>query len=88
MDIFVFEPRGVCSKKMTFHIENGIILNAVIEGGCRGNTQGVTRLIEGKPVAEVIRRIKGIQCGTKGTSCPDQLACGIEQYKRQHLSTG
>jgi len=70
---------GVCSRAVSFEIENDIIVKAEFEGGCNGNTQGVARLVEGMPVEDAIRRMEGIQCGFKGTSCPDQLAKALKQ---------
>ncbi len=71
----------VCSNKIELDIENDIIKRAKIIGGCPGNTQGVCRLIEGRNIDEVISTLKGINCGIRGTSCPDQLALALEQYK-------
>ena len=70
---------GVCSRAVSFEIENDIITKAEFEGGCHGNTQGVARLVEGMNVHEAIRRLKGIRCGYKDTSCPDQLARALEK---------
>ena len=67
-------PRGVCSRKITFDIEDGKVSNVAYEGGCNGNLKGIGRLVEGMDVEECISRIEGIQCGFKNTSCPDQLA--------------
>ena len=64
---------------MSLRIEDGIVHDVVFDGGCSGNTQGVSRLIEGYPVAEAIARLKGIRCGVKDTSCPDQLARALER---------
>ncbi len=75
-----FRPQGVCSRGIQFDIdEQGIVRNIRFEGGCNGNTQGVSRLAEGMKAEEVIRRLRGIRCGMKSTSCPDQLAAAIEQ---------
>jgi len=71
----------VCSNKIELDIENNIIVSAKIVGGCPGNTQGVCRLAEGRNIDEVINTLKGIQCGMRGTSCPDQLALALEKYK-------
>ena len=59
-------------------IEDGVIRSVEIQGGCSGNLQGISHLVEGMPVEEAIRRMKGIRCGFKDTSCPDQLAQGLE----------
>ncbi len=74
-----FKPQGVCSQKIDFEIEDGKVTNVQFLGGCNGNTQGISRLIEGMDVNEAISRLEGIQCGFKGTSCPDQLAKALKQ---------
>lgn len=74
-----FKPQGVCSQKIDFQIEDGKVTNVHFLGGCNGNTQGISRLIEGMDVNEAISRLEGIQCGFKGTSCPDQLAKALKQ---------
>ena len=81
---YKFTPQGVCSMKMIFDIENNIINSLKIIGGCPGNTVGVSRLVVGKSVDEVIKMLKGIECGTKGTSCPDQIAEALKEYKKNH----
>lgn len=65
--------RGTCARGATYTIENGVITACTIHGGCAGNTQGVARLVVGRPVSEVVALLQGIQC-RNGTSCPDQLA--------------
>ncbi len=79
---YVYEPKGVCSRKMKIEVENNIIKNVEIVGGCAGNTVGISRLIQGMNINEAIKRLKGILCGTKGTSCPDQLAIALENIKK------
>ena len=76
-----YTPRGVCSRKMTIEIEDGIIRSVQVDGGCSGNLQGISRLVEGMPVDEAISRMDGIRCGWKNTSCPDQMAQALKQYK-------
>lgn len=80
---YVYIPNGVCSQKMIFNIENNIIKSLKILGGCAGNTVGLSKMIEGKSVDEVIEKLKGIPCGFKGTSCPDQVAKALEEYKKE-----
>ena len=75
---YSFRPRGVCSRKMTVEVENGIIRRLEVEGGCDGNLQGISRLVVGMEAEEAIRRLEGIRCGSKSTSCPDQLARGLK----------
>ena len=70
---------GVCSKLIRLTVEDGKVTEVSFIGGCHGNTQGVCALIKGMPAEEVIHRLKGIDCKGKGTSCPDQLARGLEQ---------
>ena len=81
---YKFTPQGVCSMEMIFDIENNIIKSLKIIGGCPGNTVGVSRLVEGKNVDEVIKMLKGIDCRGRGTSCPDQVAKALEEYKKMH----
>ena len=74
-----FKPHGVCAQKIDFDIVDGKVTNVSFFGGCNGNTQGLSRLIEGMDVSEAISRLEGIQCGFKDTSCPDQLAKALKQ---------
>ena len=76
---FQYRTKGVCSRNITFDIVNGKVTNVRFDGGCSGNTKGVASLVEGMDATEAIRRLEGIQCGFKGTSCPDQLAKAIQQ---------
>lgn len=76
-----YKPQGVCSYEMIIEIEEDTIKKVTIEGGCAGNTVGVSRLVEGMKIQEAIKRLKGIPCGSKGTSCPDQLAKALEEIK-------
>lgn len=75
---YQYRTRGVCSRNITFDIENGTVINVKFDGGCSGNTQGISRLVEGMSVEEAIRRLEGIRCGFKDTSCPDQLAKALK----------
>lgn len=74
-----FKPQGVCSQKIDFDIVDGKVTNVRFLGGCNGNTQGISRLIEGMSVEDAISRMEGIQCGFRGTSCPDQLAHALKE---------
>ncbi len=76
-----FRPRGVCSQRMTVEVEDGIIRSLRIMGGCSGNLQGISRLVEGMEAEEAIKRLEGIRCGFKPTSCPDQLAQALKQAR-------
>ena len=69
-----YTPKGVCSRKIEIDIENGIINKVRFVGGCNGNTQGISKLVEGMKVQDVIDRLEGIDCNGRGTSCPAQLA--------------
>ena len=74
-----FRPQGVCSKLMEIDVEDGVINKVEITGGCSGNLQGISRLVVGQRVEDVIPRIEGIRCGFKPTSCPDQLAKALKK---------
>ena len=76
--IYTYKPQGVCSYEMKIEVDGDTIKKVTIEGGCAGNTVGVSRLVEGMDIDEAIKRLKGIQCGYRGTSCPDQLAIALE----------
>lgn len=76
-----YQPKGVCSKQMEIEVEGDIISSISIQGGCSGNLQGISRLVEGMEISEVIRRLRGIHCGWRNTSCPDQLATALEEYQ-------
>ena len=76
---YTYTPRGVCSQKMTVELEDGVIKSVKVEGGCNGNLQGISRLLVGMPVQQAIERMEGVHCGSKLTSCPDQLAKALRQ---------
>lgn len=80
---YKFKPQGVCSQEMVVNIEDGIIKEAKIIGGCAGNTVGLTNLLVGMSIEEAIKKLKGIPCGYKGTSCPDQMARGLEEIQKK-----
>ena len=71
---YEYKTSGTCSSRIYFDVEDGLVRNIRFIGGCNGNLKGIAALAEGQPVSEVIERLKGIQCGGKPTSCPDQLA--------------
>lgn len=75
---YTYIPRGVCSVQMEFDINDGIVSNVKFTRGCNGNTQGIGVLCEGMQASEVVRRLEGINCSGRGTSCPDQLAKAIK----------
>lgn len=74
-----YTPRGVCSRAFQIEVEDGVIQSVQITGGCHGNLQGISRLIEGMRVEDAISKMEGIHCGMKATSCPDQIAQALKQ---------
>ena len=76
-----YRPQGVCSQQIHFDIIDNKVRNVSFVGGCNGNLQGISRLIDGMDVDEAISRIEGIRCGFKSTSCPDQLAKALEEIR-------
>ena len=81
--VYQYEPKGVCSREMIIEVENEIITSVQIVGGCAGNTKGVSVLVEGMNINDAIRKLRGIDCRVRGTSCPDQLAIALEKIKEQ-----
>lgn len=81
-----YQPKGVCSQEMIFEIENGKIKKLEIIGGCAGNTAGISKLVVGMKIEEVIQKLKGIPCKNKQTSCPDQLAKALEEYLENEIN--
>lgn len=79
--MYNYTTTGVCSKKISFDIDNGKVIKVAFLGGCDGNLQGISNLIEGMEINEAIKRLKGIPCGNKSTSCPDQLALALEELE-------
>lgn len=79
----IYKTQGVCSQQIEFEVDNDIITSVHFVGGCSGNTQGVAALIAGMNIHEAIRRLDGIKCGFRPTSCPDQLAKALKQYLEQ-----
>lgn len=80
MSKFLYKTSGVCSRSIEIDIEDEKIISVKFDGGCNGNTQGISSLVIGMNVNEVISRLKNIKCGFKSTSCPDQLAKALEKY--------
>ena len=76
-----YKTSGTCSSAIDFEVEDGIVKSVKFIGGCNGNTQGISKLVEGMPVDEVISRLEGIKCGFKSTSCPDQLAKALKEWR-------
>ena len=80
---FTYRTRGTCSQQILFDVDGKTVRNIEFIGGCNGNLQGISRLVVGMDAQEAIRRMRGIQCGFKPTSCPDQLATALEQALQQ-----
>ncbi len=80
--MFQYANRGTCSRGVRFDIVDGRVHNVEFDGGCSGNTQGVAALVTGMHMNEAIRRLEGIRCGFKPTSCPDQLARALKSMKQ------
>lgn len=78
-----YKTKGVCSRAITFDVVDNKLTQVKFNGGCSGNTQGLSALLEGMEVDEAIRRLEGIKCGPRPTSCPDQLATALKMYKEQ-----
>ncbi len=79
-----YKPKGVCARMMELEMEDGVIKDLKIQGGCSGNLQGICKLVKGRDAKEVIQDLKGIHCGPRPTSCPDQLALALEQALAQN----
>lgn len=79
---YSYKPHGVCSRMISFDIEDNIVKNISFSGGCSGNTKGLAALAEGMTADEIIARLSGIRCGFKGTSCPDQLAKAVAEARK------
>ncbi|MDP4144306.1 MAG: TIGR03905 family TSCPD domain-containing protein [Bacillota bacterium] len=75
-----YKTKGVCSREISFEIVDNKVSKVQFLGGCNGNLQGISRLVEGMDIQEAISRLKDIDCGGRGTSCPDQLAKALEQF--------
>lgn len=85
METIVYQPKGVCSSKMVFEVENNIIKHVETTGGCSGNLQGICSILRNKTIDEAIEAFDGIKCGPRPTSCPDQIATALKQYRNHHV---
>ncbi len=74
-----YTTKGTCSRRIDIELEGGVIKSVAFEGGCHGNLQGIASLVKGMKPEDVIGRLEGICCGSKPTSCPDQLACALRE---------
>ena len=81
---YVYNTQGTCSRQIIIDVDdNGIIENVTFVGGCNGNTQGISSLVKGMKIDDIITKLKGITCGFRPTSCPDQLATALTQIKNK-----
>ena len=80
---YEYKTKGTCSQKIFFDVEDGKVYDVQFLGGCNGNLKGIGALVEGQDIDEVISRLEGIKCGMKSTSCPDQLAKALKEFKAQ-----
>ena len=80
---YTYTPRGVCSRQILIDIDGDVIQNVQFIGGCNGNTKGISSLVKGMKVDDVIARCQGIRCGLKPTSCPDQLATALQAIQKE-----
>lgn len=81
--MYIYYPKGVCSQMMEIAVDGDTIKEVIVTGGCHGNLQAVSRLVQGMKVDEAIARLEGIRCGFKPTSCPDQLAQALKKMKEE-----
>ena len=81
---YSYRPRGVCSQRFDFELADGKIVSLKVTGGCDGNLKGIASLLRGMEIDEAIRRMEGIRCGMKASSCPDQLAKALKAYRAEH----
>lgn len=80
---FNYTPKGVCSRNISIETEGDTVVSVKFTGGCNGNTTGISRLVAGMKIDDVIAKLENTQCGFRGTSCPDQLAQALKQIKKQ-----
>lgn len=81
--MYSYKTKGTCSSQIDFDVEDNKVKNVNFYGGCNGNLQGISTLIDGMEVDDVIKKLEGIKCGFKSTSCPDQLAKALKEYKEK-----
>lgn len=80
---YQYKTSGTCSRRIDLDVEDGKILSCRFEGGCQGNLAGMSKMVQGMDIDEVIEKLSGIRCGFKPTSCPDQLARALTEIKEQ-----
>lgn len=79
---YEFTPSGVCSRKMLIEVEDGVVRDLKVIGGCNGNLQGISALVKGMKIEDVVEKLDGLRCGGKPTSCPDQLAQALKEIAK------
>lgn len=77
--VYEYKPQGICSRKITVELDGDVVKKVQFEGGCNGNTKGISKLVEGMTVEQIKERLTGVKCGFKSTSCPDQLAKAVTE---------
>ncbi len=80
---YTYKTKGTCSSQIDLEVENGVVQEVKFTGGCNGNTKGISSLVKGMKVEDVIARCQGIRCGFKPTSCPDQLATALQAIQKE-----
>lgn len=83
METFEYIPKGVCSSKIIFNLDNNTLSDVRVIGGCPGNSLGIRALCKNQNIDNIIEKLDGIKCGYKKTSCPDQIACALKEYKQK-----
>ena len=83
-ETYKYKPTGVCSTEMIFELEDGVIENLEVMNGCNGNLKGISALVRGQKIEDVIDCLEGITCRSKPTSCPDQIAQALKSYSTSH----
>jgi len=82
---YTYHTKSTCNKRIDIEVENGILMNVIFYGGCNGNLQGISKLVSGMSVETVIAKLEGIKCGSRPTSCPDQLCEALKQMDKAQL---
>ena len=86
MEVFTYRPSGTCSREMKIYYEGDTLIDFEVVGGCSGNLKGIRALVKNMKLKDVEEKLSGITCGMKKTSCPDQLACAIQQILEKEAS--
>ena len=81
---YSYKTRGICASQINFDVQDGKVKDVKFFGGCTGNHIGIEHLVEGMNIDDVIEKLKGVTCGPRSSSCPDQLACALEEYKKMN----